>query len=119
MVLHSDDSMASRDGVVHFLCSQLLFFVSHVSHELQGLTRGLPDVGCVPWVLWAGWMQARERGHIHVTDLVMHAHKFHNEAILLIHFSPRYKKQEVLAALDTNLPPALRAKCIPFLNGFA
>lgn len=49
----------------------------------------------------------------------MHAHKFHNEAIMLVHFSPRYKKQEILAALDTNLPPALRAKCIPFLNGFA
>jgi ribonuclease BN (tRNA processing enzyme) len=30
---------------------------------------------------------------MHVTDLVIHAHKFHNEAILLIHFSPRYKKQ--------------------------
>jgi hypothetical protein len=27
--------------------------------------------------------------------------------------------QEILQALDTNLPPALRAKCIPFLNGFA
>jgi hypothetical protein len=27
--------------------------------------------------------------------------------------------QEILTALDTNLPPALRAKCIPFLNGFA
>jgi ribonuclease Z len=56
---------------------------------------------------------------MHVTDLVIHAHKFHNEAILLIHFSPRYKRQEILDALDTNLPPALRAKCIPFLNGFA
>lgn len=64
-------------------------------------------------------VQARERGHMHVTDLVVHAHKFHNEAILLIHFSPRYKRQEILQALDTNLPPALRAKCIPFLNGFA
>lgn len=30
---------------------------------------------------------------MHVTDLVVHAHKFHNEAIMLIHFSPRYKKQ--------------------------
>jgi ribonuclease Z len=43
----------------------------------------------------------------------MHAHKFHNEAILLIHFSPRYKRAEILAALDTNLPASLRAKCIP------
>eukprot|EP00882_Tetradesmus_deserticola_P015032 GHRQ01016003.1.p1 GENE.GHRQ01016003.1~~GHRQ01016003.1.p1 ORF type:complete len:317 (+),score=117.62 GHRQ01016003.1:365-1315(+) len=65
------------------------------------------------------WEQARERGHLHITDLVMHAHKFHNEAILLVHFSPRYKRQEVLAALDENMPPALRAKCVPFLNGFS
>jgi ribonuclease Z len=64
------------------------------------------------------WEQARERGHMHITDLVLHAHKFKNEAILLIHFSPRYKRAEILAALDQNLPPALRAKCIPFLNGF-
>jgi hypothetical protein len=26
---------------------------------------------------------------MHVADLVAHAHKFHNEAILLIHFSAR------------------------------
>ncbi|WIA08912.1 hypothetical protein OEZ85_008330 [Tetradesmus obliquus] len=64
------------------------------------------------------WEQARERGHIHITDLVMHAHKFHNEAILLVHFSPRYKRQQILAALEENMPPALRAKCVPFLNGF-
>ncbi|KAF6239890.1 nuclear RNase Z [Scenedesmus sp. NREL 46B-D3] len=55
------------------------------------------------------WEQARERGHIHITDLVMHAHKFHNEAILLVHFSPRYKRQEVLAALDEKC----RLRCVP------
>ncbi|KAI8469375.1 MAG: beta-lactamase-like protein [Monoraphidium minutum] len=65
------------------------------------------------------WEQARERGHMHVADLVAHAHKFHNEAILLIHFSPRYKRSDILAALEANMPPSLRAKCVPFLNGFA
>eukprot|EP00775_Hariotina_reticulata_P010313 gene10313-10472_t len=65
------------------------------------------------------WEQARERGHIHITDLVMHAHKFHNEALLLVHFSPRYKRADILAALDTFLPPSLRSRCFPFLNGFA
>lgn len=34
-------------------------------------------------------MQARERGHMHIADLVINAHKFHNERILLTHFSPR------------------------------
>ncbi len=34
--------------------------------------------------------QARERGHMHIADLVAHAHKFHNDAILLIHFSSRW-----------------------------
>ncbi|GBF92046.1 ribonuclease, chloroplastic [Raphidocelis subcapitata] len=64
------------------------------------------------------WEQARERGHMHIADLVAHAHKFHNEAILLTHFSPRYSRAEILAALEANMPPSLRAKCVPFLNGF-
>ena len=33
--------------------------------------------------------QTRERGHMHIADMVAHSHKFHNEAILLIHFSSR------------------------------
>lgn len=91
-----------------------------LAYNWHVLPCGLCDVcWCDVWCMSCWLLQARERGHMHVTDLVMHAHKFHNEAILLIHFSPRYKKQEILAALDTNLPPALRAKCIPFLNGFA
>jgi ribonuclease Z len=44
--------------------------------------------------------------------------QFHNEAILLVHFSPRYKRAEILAALDANMPAGLRAKCTPMLNGF-
>jgi ribonuclease BN (tRNA processing enzyme) len=42
-----------------------------------------------------------------------------NEAILLIHFSARYSRQQIIEALDTRLPSALRAKCVPFLNGFS
>lgn len=65
------------------------------------------------------WEAARERGHMHITDLVMHSHKFHNDALLLVHFSPRYRRADILAALESNMPPSLRAKCVPFLNGFA
>lgn len=109
-------------------------------------------------------LQARARGHMHIADFILHAHRFQvgggsgrgsgmavlllalctpvartratmcvparaintlclsfwqNEAILLIHFSPRYKQSEIVDALNQNLPPALRAKCVPFLNGFA
>lgn len=62
---------------------------------------------------------ARARGHMHVDDLAEHADKLQNEAILLIHFSARHKPQEVLDALDSRLPPALRSKCYPFLEGFS
>jgi hypothetical protein len=42
-----------------------------------------------------------------------------NEAILLIHFSSRYKRGEIISALNTWLPPALRARVVPLLNGYA
>jgi hypothetical protein len=42
-----------------------------------------------------------------------------NEAILLIHFSSRYKRSEIVGHLNTWLPPALKAKCVPLLNGYA
>jgi len=56
---------------------------------------------------------------------MQHAHQcvccslLQNEAILLIHFSSRYKRSEIINALNMNLPPSLRAKCVPFLNGYA
>ena len=42
-----------------------------------------------------------------------------NEAILLVHFSSRYSRQQILEALDMWLPPALRARGVPLLHGFA
>ncbi|KXZ48605.1 hypothetical protein GPECTOR_26g508 [Gonium pectorale] len=61
--------------------------------------------------------EAREKGHMHIADFVAHAHMFQNEAIVLIHFSPRYKRTDIVEALNTMLPPALKAKCVPLLNG--
>ncbi|GIL63658.1 hypothetical protein Vafri_17683 [Volvox africanus] len=61
--------------------------------------------------------EAREKGHMHIADFVAHAPKFQNEAIVLIHFSPRYKRTDIIAALNSMLPPSLRAKCVPLLNG--
>ncbi|GFR41920.1 hypothetical protein Agub_g2712 [Astrephomene gubernaculifera] len=61
--------------------------------------------------------EARGKGHMHIADFVAAAHRFQNEAILLTHFSPRYNRSHILEALNTLLPPALRAKCVPLLNG--
>lgn len=63
-------------------------------------------------------LMARGKGHMHIADFLAHAHKFKNEEILLIHFSPRYKRQDILEQLDMCLPPSLHSKCTPFLNGF-
>ena len=42
----------------------------------------------------------------------------HVESIVLIHFSPRYSRANIVEALNTLLPKALQSKCVPFLNGF-
>jgi hypothetical protein len=41
------------------------------------------------------------------------------QAILLVHFSARYNRQQILDALNMWLPPSLRSRCVPFLNGIA
>ncbi|EFJ48707.1 hypothetical protein VOLCADRAFT_80918 [Volvox carteri f. nagariensis] len=61
--------------------------------------------------------EARDKGHMHIADFVANAHRFQNEAIVLIHFSPRYKRTDIITTLNTMLPPSLMAKCVPLLNG--
>lgn len=60
---------------------------------------------------------ARERGHVHLDEVAARADLFENEAILLVHFSARYTRDEILRALDEKLPPALRARVTPLLTG--
>ena len=43
--------------------------------------------------------RAREYAHIHVADLVARADLFENEAIVLTHFSQRYRPEEIREAL--------------------
>jgi ribonuclease Z len=57
-------------------------------------------------------------GHTHIDDIVARAHKFENEAILLIHFSARYKAEQVQDALKERLPPTLYDRCTPLLVGY-
>ena len=42
-----------------------------------------------------------------------------NEAILLIHFSQRYSAEAIVEHLDKALPPSLRSKCTPLLQGYS
>ena len=62
---------------------------------------------------------AREYGHTHIDELAAAAGSFENEKILLIHFSARYKANEVTEAMDARLPAGLRERCVPMLVGFS
>jgi len=60
---------------------------------------------------------ARERGHVHLDELIERADLFENEAIVLTHFSARYRAEEVRAILSARLPPALSERVVPLLKG--
>ncbi|MCE9594617.1 MAG: hypothetical protein K8S98_10515 [Planctomycetes bacterium] len=60
--------------------------------------------------------ECRSKGHTHLDEIVERAELFENEALVLSHFSARYKAREVLELLDRKLPPSLRARVTPFLE---
>ena len=61
--------------------------------------------------------EARRKGHIHLSQLAERASDLTNEAILLTHFSARYRAREIREALDRELPSELRARVQPLLTG--
>jgi ribonuclease Z len=58
--------------------------------------------------------RAREYAHIHVDDLVERAALFRNEAVVLTHFSQRYRPEEIREALRA-LPEPLARRVVAFL----
>lgn len=60
---------------------------------------------------------ARDYGHIHISEIVNHAEKFENKAILLIHFSARYTVKEIEDAVSA-LPPPLEGRVFALTQGF-
>lgn len=52
--------------------------------------------------------------HIHLDDVVSRAALFRNEAVVLTHFSPRYRPAEIREALRA-IPEPLAGRVIPFL----
>ncbi len=60
--------------------------------------------------------EARSKGHVHLDEVVAHAELFENEAILMTHFSSRYKAAEIRSRLDEKLPPSLKKRVVPLLG---
>ena len=60
--------------------------------------------------------RAREYAHIHLDDILERAHLFENEALVLTHFSQRYRPEEIRQAL-TAIPEDLSRRVVPFLPG--
>lgn len=62
---------------------------------------------------------ARSRGHVHIDEVAARADLFENEAILFLHFSARYTREDIVRALDEKLPAKLRERVTPLLAGHA
>ncbi|CAK7322861.1 unnamed protein product [Dovyalis caffra] len=60
---------------------------------------------------------ARDYGHTHLFEIVNYADKFHNKAILLIHFSARYTVKEIEQAVQ-RLPQPLAGRVFALTEGF-
>jgi ribonuclease Z len=58
--------------------------------------------------------RARKYAHLHLTDFLDRAGLFQNEAIVLTHFSQRYREEEIREVLR-DLPAPLASRVIPFL----
>jgi ribonuclease Z len=58
--------------------------------------------------------RAREYAHIHLDDILARAERFENEAVVLTHFSQRYRPEEIRLALR-RIPEPLASRVVPFL----
>jgi ribonuclease Z len=58
---------------------------------------------------------ARAGCHIHLDELIERADRFENRHVVVMHVSQVYRPDEVATILDRRVPPALRARMIPFV----
>ena len=61
--------------------------------------------------------ECRAKGHVHLDEVIARAELFANRAILMTHFSPRYRAREVRSLLELRLPAGLRGRVTPLLAG--
>ncbi|PKA50485.1 Ribonuclease Z, chloroplastic [Apostasia shenzhenica] len=60
---------------------------------------------------------ARQHGHMHLTEIIENAQWFHNKAIVLTHFSSRYKVEDIRQAI-MKLQPKTSAKVVALTEGY-
>lgn len=60
---------------------------------------------------------ARQKGHVHLDEVIERADLFQNEALVFTHFSSRYTAGEIRSLLDARLPAGLRERVTPLLAG--
>ncbi|KAH7674189.1 Ribonuclease Z protein [Dioscorea alata] len=60
---------------------------------------------------------ARQHGHMHLSEIIANAQWFRNKAILLTHFSSRYKIEDIRQAI-AKLQPKLSPKIVALTEGF-
>lgn len=58
---------------------------------------------------------ARAGCHIHLDEVIERAELFTSPQVVMMHFSQLYRPDEVAGILDARLPPALRARVVPFV----
>jgi ribonuclease Z len=61
--------------------------------------------------------QCRDKGHIHLDEVIERADLFQNQAILFTHLSARYRAEEARAIVEQRLPPSLKERVTLLLAG--
>lgn len=56
--------------------------------------------------------RAREWGHIHLDEIVSHAHVFKNKKLVLTHFSKRYSRKKIQEIVEKKLPQELKERVV-------
>lgn len=60
--------------------------------------------------------ECRDKGHVHLDELLERADQLTNEAIVLSHFSARYGPDDVRRLLRERLPPELAGRVTPLVS---
>jgi ribonuclease Z len=89
--------------------------ISALDHAPELLAAGTLIMECTFLDERKSLEDARAGCHIHLDEVIARADQFANQHVVLMHFSQLYRPDEIPGILDARLPPALRARVIPFV----